>query len=932
MKKYALMIIMIGLLLMGSGMIFPGMFVDADTVPKTITTSRNHVLLDVDVSVDLSTYTVTREAGNFLLSDAVITSSSPEVVIVDDLLHVTAKGVFNATVTYDSFQMTLVLISKLASEDEYVIYSEDFSNMSGALPAQFSMLDGLGEPGGSAAIVGNRLFLSGNTIVLFPTYLQGFTNYVIEADVNMTRADNASRWTSLLFRYTKENYFQMAVRQTATAANGVEFAKRISGSWNVPATTSYSEPLGLAKTYRFKVDVFDTTVEQYINDQLLITYDSAYEFTYGRIGVQTNGSDVYFDNIKITLPADYVVEPGYEYKQVVDVYQPTTGIINPATTVVWIDNAQEVDDITQAVRPATAILRVNETYDITDAQGTILMSLEEALIKLDGKVIPAFYTEDTLIAAGLAETLRQLRIFDVFIVSSEADVILAAREQHNLMRGVLYYETLDSDQHTIDDLMVIRRAVNRAQAVAVLLPVDQLSKDDVFQMQKRAMTVWVTATDHIASQYKAVLSGANGIVTPDYEAIFDIYETFGENTHVRRPLMIAHRGLYNGAGGSSAPENTIESALASYEKGADILELDVHFSLDLEVVVIHDSTTIRTAPDYPNLTVSQSTLEQLKALTLVDPVGGRDDIKIPTLREYMEAFKGKDVVLFIEVKPTQPLLMEFVADIIEDLEMFDQSAIITFSASNISTMNEIYPDISNGLLTGGLLNAQSVNGSLTNMFSNIVTINATLNHNFGALRPEFINALIHRGVTVWPWTLNDFATLSQYYNYGVNGITTDFMTYFDDTFNRLTFDQYRFQYIFDESDMISLRGRIETQTGTTYPYMPEIEVIDEGGTGITFDQNGMMLTVENPGTFYGFTTFASNLPNGTPIRIVSDVFEIHAGYPVVETPEPTLPVDPAEPVEPSDTMLIVLVSIASASGLGLAGFFGYRWFKLRKVL
>ena len=898
----------------------------AQSTPKTLTESRNHILLDVGQSVDLSNYTVTRESGNFTLAQATLVSSDPEVNILGTSLSVDSKGIFRATVTYESFQMTIVIISKLSNENEYVIYEEDFSNMSGALPAQFTMLNGVGEPGGSAAIAGNRLFLSGNTIVLFPAYLQGFTNYVIESDVNMTRADNSSRWTSILFRYTKENYYQMAVRQTATTANGVEFAKRISGSWNVPATSSFTEPLGIAKTYQFKVDVFDTTVKEYINDQLLLTYDSAYEFTYGRIGVQTNGSDVYFDNIRITLPVEYVVEPGYEYKQVVDVYEPDTGIVNPATTLVWINNAAQIDDIIGEVRPATAILRVNENYDIIDDSGGILMGLEEALIKLDGRVIPAFYTNDVNIAEGLAETLRQLRIFDLFIISKEKDVIIAARQNHNLMRGVLFIETLETNNHSIDDLMQIRRQVNQAQAVAVILPVHQISKEDVHQMQRRAMTVWVSAEDGMASHYQAILSGANGIITNDYEAIFDIYQSFGENTHVRRPLMIAHRGLYNGGGGSSAPENTIESALESYERGADILELDVHFSLDLEVVVIHDNSTQRTAPNDPNLVVSQATLAQLKGLTLIDPVGGRDDIKIPTLREYMEAFKGKDVVLFIEPKPTQPLLMEFIAEIIEDLDMYNQAAIIAFSASNIESMNQAYPDISTGLLAGGLLNAQSVNASLTNVFSNIITINSTLNPHFGALRPELIKALTHRGITVWPWTINDFATLSQFYNFGANGITTDFFSYFDQTFDRLLFDQYRYDYIFDESNMISLRGRIETQLGTSYPFMPSIIVIDDGGTGITFDQNGVMLTIENPGTFYGYTTFASNLPNGTPINILSDVFEITAMHPEAVTPEPDTPLGV------SNTVAIVLISLGSATGLGLAGFFGFRWFKLRKKI
>jgi glycerophosphoryl diester phosphodiesterase len=915
----------------GSLYFAPTIEVQAQTGGKTITESRNHILLDVDQQIDLSQYTVIREAGNFTLAEATLTSVHPAVDITPVSISVTEKGIFTVSVSYQSYTMTLYVISKLSTESEFVIYQEDFSGMSGALPSQFTMLDAVGEPGGSAAIASNRLFLSGNTIVLFPSYLQGFTNYIIEADVNMTRVDNSSRWTSILFRYTKENYFQMAVRQTATATNGVEFAKRISGSWNVPATSSYKENLSASKSYRFKVDVFDTTVKEYIDNELLITYDSAYEFVYGRIGVQTNGSDVYFDNIKITLPASYVVEAGYEFKSVVNVYQPQTGIVAPATSIVWAESKNHVETLIGEVRPATVIFRVNQNLDIIDHQGHYMMPLEDALILIDGKVIPAFYTNDEATAASLAETLRQLRIFDLFIVSKDKDTILGARANHNLMRGIYYVEDV-SDDLTIEDLMNIRRSTNQAQAVAVLLPGEKMNQRLVHEMQKRAMTVWVTAANDPVSQYRAVLSGANGIQTQDYQALFAIYETFGPNTHVRRPLFIAHRGLF--FGGSEAPENTIEAAMIAFERGADIIELDVHFSLDLEVVVIHDSGTQRTAPDVPNKVVSQTTLEQLKEINLFDPIEGRENVKIPTLREFMQAFKGLDVVLFIEPKPTQPLLMQFIMEIIEELDMYDQSAIIAFSPTNIEAMNQAYPEISNGLLTGGLLNAQNVEASLTNTFSNVVTINSTLNPHFGALRPEFIYALTHRGVGVYPWTINELPSLIQYYNYGVGAITTDFFSHFDETFNRLVFEQYKYQYIFGESELINLRGAIQTQNGTSYPYMPEMIVIDEGGTGITFDINGRMQTITHPGAFYGYTVFTSNLPDGSSIIITSDLFEIIASYPEPEPSDPTdeVPVDPgdqtpqktgcfglwnATPIYQLQSLFIPVISILTLMGIAI---------------
>jgi len=890
--------------------------VEAQSVPKTLTNTKNTLLANVGESIDISLIRVNANIGDIFLHEAELISSDPSVVIADNKMTANQVGVFPITATYQSKQMTLYIISKLSTEQSYTLMNEDFTGKSGSVENYgFSMLDGTGQPGGSAAITTQRMLLSGNTIVLFPSYLQGFSNYIIEVDVNMIQANDPSRWTSVLYRYTTENYFQMAVRQNAIAANGVEFAKRLSGQWSVSATASFQETLSPAKSYRFKIDVQETTVKQYINDQLMMTYESAYEFTQGRIGVQTNGSDVYFDNIRITLPMDYIVEERYEFSPVVDVYQPQTGIVAPATVAVWGNNLEDIRSLLGNIRPATVFLRIDSDLNIINSNGQIISPLLDILIMLDGRVIPAFYVEDPIIASELGKVLKQQRIFDVFVVSPNGESILAARAEHGLIRGLLYLESIEQDNLQAHDLMEIRKMTNRAQAVAVILPIEKLNREWVHYMQARLMSVWVISDDQIGNQYRAILSGANGIVTQNYQSIYSIYETFEPNTHVRRPLMIAHRGLYNG-GFSSAPENTIEVALEAVAKGADILEFDVHLTLDLEVVVIHDGTTIRTAPAFPNRTVSQTTLAQLKELNLIDPVGQREALKIPTLREFMEAFKETDVVLFIELKPTQPLLVMFVMEIIESLDMYDQSVIITFSASNILSMNEVMPEMANGLLTSTVLNAQSVETSLTNMFSNVVTINSTLNPNIGALRPEFAKAIMHRGVTVWPWTVNELGLLSQVYHYGVGGITTDFFSYFDQTFNRLDFEQYRYQYTLEESDFIQIKGNLATQSGINYPLMPEIIVIDDGATGITFSSKGEMLTASAPGTFYGYTQFTSNLPDGSILRLTSDVFIID----VVAPPKD-------EPTVSGNLWMTVLISISALTALSGLTYLGIKKFK-----
>ena len=57
------------------------------------------------------------------------------------------------------------------------------------------------------------------------------------------------------------------------------------------------------------------------------------------------------------------------------------------------------------------------------------------------------------------------------------------------------------------------------------------------------------------------------------------------------PLNIAHRGA-----SGLVPENTLIAFDRAMELGADVLEFDVHSTIDNRIVVIHDETVGWTAP------------------------------------------------------------------------------------------------------------------------------------------------------------------------------------------------------------------------------------------------------------------------------------------------------------------------------------------------
>lgn len=146
----------------------------------------------------------------------------------------------------------------------------------------------------------------------------------------------------------------------------------------------------------------------------------------------------------------------------------------------------------------------------------------------------------------------------------------------------------------------------------------------------------------------------------------------------RRVLHIAHQG-----GEVEAPSNTMFACKTATDKGADVVELDVHATADGELVVIHDATVDRTTDGSGR--IDQMTLEELKALDAAHwfvpecgtchdkPVdayayrgfatGARpippelsdfepNDFTIPTLREVLQTFPRN--FINIEIKSTAP--------------------------------------------------------------------------------------------------------------------------------------------------------------------------------------------------------------------------------------------------------------------------------------
>ena len=173
-----------------------------------------------------------------------------------------------------------------------------------------------------------------------------------------------------------------------------------------------------------------------------------------------------------------------------------------------------------------------------------------------------------------------------------------------------------------------------------------------------------------------------------------------------RGQRFAHRGLHDM--GSGIVENTMPAFIAAMDAGYGI-ELDIRFSKNMAVVVFHDDDLLRLAGDPRR--VRQLTLEALRAI----PLAGRDDARVPTLREVLDAVDGQ-VPLLIELK-NGPGNARLCQALMEHLEGYrGQVFVQSFSPLIVAWFRFHAPHLLRGQLVGPLKSYRPTVNSIAAFF------------------------------------------------------------------------------------------------------------------------------------------------------------------------------------------------------------------------
>jgi glycerophosphoryl diester phosphodiesterase len=231
--------------------------------------------------------------------------------------------------------------------------------------------------------------------------------------------------------------------------------------------------------------------------------------------------------------------------------------------------------------------------------------------------------------------------------------------------------------------------------------------------------------------------------------------------HSPVPLVVSHR-----TNAGDAPENTLAGIEAAVRDGCTAVEVDVRATRDGALVLLNDETLERTtgAPRR----IDAVTLEELRALTVLDPFGKSPPQRIPTLAEALAALDGR-IAIEIDL-PMRGLEAAIAAEVraaraegwtwftahppqdAEALHLACPGARVYLSVAPHPTWVRDLEDAIEVAARHGL---------------------AGINPSLAALAPSIVAEAHERSLAVGTWTVNAPEDIERALDLGVDAITTD---------------------------------------------------------------------------------------------------------------------------------------------------------------
>jgi glycerophosphoryl diester phosphodiesterase len=212
------------------------------------------------------------------------------------------------------------------------------------------------------------------------------------------------------------------------------------------------------------------------------------------------------------------------------------------------------------------------------------------------------------------------------------------------------------------------------------------------------------------------------------------------------PLVIAHRGA-----SAIELENSLSAFRAAAGQGADAVELDVHATLDGELVVHHD-------PSIMGLPIAQARMRDLSQLRL--PNGE----PLPTLAQALDVM-GPRLKVFVEVKVLDPRWDDRLLETLDRGPNPTGYAVHSFAFHVVRRLGEKRPTLPRGILSE--VEPRSPKQTLQDASAQ------TLWQERSTLTEPLVKAVHELGAGIIAWTVDNATDVERFVRWGVEGICTN---------------------------------------------------------------------------------------------------------------------------------------------------------------
>lgn len=233
---------------------------------------------------------------------------------------------------------------------------------------------------------------------------------------------------------------------------------------------------------------------------------------------------------------------------------------------------------------------------------------------------------------------------------------------------------------------------------------------------------------------------------------------------MKKPLNIAHRGF-----SGKYPENTMLAFEKAVEAGCDGIETDVQLTKDNIPVICHDENLDRTTNGQG--LIAEYTFEELRSLDAGIKFGTEfRGLKIPSLDEFLDYVKDKDLYINLELKNGIILydnLEDIVINKIYEYKLKKNVILSSFNHYSMVKCKKIDSTIKTGLLyEAGLYEPQ--------IYAGYVGTDAVHPQFFSVLHKTVVDGIKKEGLEINTYTVNDERYMEVLISLGVDGIITNF--------------------------------------------------------------------------------------------------------------------------------------------------------------